>query len=383
MKRAEAKIHAVETKIHAAMDERLALLERCFADQIENLRKAVETGDAEREVLRGRVEILEATLATKEDRREVVYSCPPLDPGERLGHPSSPPPAPRGTRPPPVVIDVEDVPCPPFQGSAVTHQPLHAPEGVQGARDDDVDEMREDEDTETLTETTDEAGVEESFYLSADDDADEFEVTLAGFRSEPAKVVTAQPAALAKNPFEGLMDKDEDADADADDAEDEDEEDVAKVVVKRREGTSPTSPLSPPKHRGVAASSSRETSLDEETVEEALAAIAREEDEARKRRTKKSRKKGSGGKKSAAEKREAKVAAYLQKKVEAKNDVNPAEATEQTKKKSRGVSWADEAPVTVPTTAVIGERIRMNHIARATGALRTRLQAVLGPDTVA
>jgi hypothetical protein len=47
------------------------------------------------------------------------------------------------------------------------------------------------------------------------------------------------------------------------------------------------------------------------------------------------------------------------------------------------VSWADEAPVTVPTTAVIGERIRMNHIARATGALRTRLQAVLGPDTVA
>ena len=118
-------------------------------------------------------------------------------------------------------------------------------------------------------------------------------------------------------------------------------------------------------------------------MEEALAAIAREEDEARKRRTKKSRKKGSGGKKSAAEKREAKVAAYLQKKVEAKNDVNPAEATEQTKKKSRGVSWADEAPVTVPTTAVIGERIRMNHIARATGALRTRLQAVLGPDTVA
>jgi hypothetical protein len=377
MKRAEAKIHAVETKIHAAMDERLALLERCFADQIENLRKAVETGDAEREVLRGRVEILEATLATKEDRREVVYSCPPLDPGERLGHPSSPPPAPRGTRPPPVVIDVEDVPCPPFQGSAVTHQPLHAPEGVQGARDDDVDEMREDEDTETLTETTDEAGVEESFYLSADDDADEFEVTLAGFRSEPAKVVTATPAALAKNPFEGLMDKDGD---EADEAEDvEEEEEVAKVVVKRREGTSPTSPLSPPKHRGSAASSSRETSLDEETVEEALAAIAREEDEARKRRTKKSRKKGSGGKKSAAEKREAKVAAYLQKKVEAKNEI----ATDAKKKKNRGVSWADEAPVTVPTTAVTGERIRMLHSARATGALRTRLQAVLGPDTVA
>ena len=44
MKRAEEKIHAVETKIHAAMDERLALLERCFADQIENLRKAVESG---------------------------------------------------------------------------------------------------------------------------------------------------------------------------------------------------------------------------------------------------------------------------------------------------------------------------------------------------
>jgi hypothetical protein len=125
MKRAEAKIHAVETKIHAAMDERLALLERCFADRIENLRKAVETGDAEREVLRGRVETLEATLATKEGRRDAssgvpVYSCPPLDPGEYLGHPSSPPPAPRGTRPPPVVIDVEDVPCPPFQGSAVT-----------------------------------------------------------------------------------------------------------------------------------------------------------------------------------------------------------------------------------------------------------------------
>ena len=377
MKRAEAKIHAVETKIHAAMDERLALLERCFADRIENLRKAVETGDAEREVLRGRVEILEATLATKEDRREVVYSCPPLDPGERLGHPSSPPPAPRGTRPPPVVIDVEDVPCPPFQGSAVTHQPLHAPEGVQGARDDDVDEMREDEDTETPTETTEEAGAEESFYLSADGDAEEFEVTLAGFRSEPAKVVTATPAALAKNPFEGLMDKDGD---EADEAEDvEEEEEVAKVVVKRREGTSPTSPLSPPKHRGSAASSSRETSLDEETVEEALAAIAREEDEARKRRTKKSRKKGSGGKKSAAEKREAKVAAYLQKKVEAKNEI----ATDAKKKKNRGVSWADEAPVTVPTTAVTGERIRMLHSARATGALRTRLQAVLGPDTVA
>ena len=87
MKRAEEKIHAVETKIHAAMDERLALLERCFADQIENLRKAVEAGDAEREVLRGRVETLEATLATKEGRRDVstgvpVYSCPPLDPGE-------------------------------------------------------------------------------------------------------------------------------------------------------------------------------------------------------------------------------------------------------------------------------------------------------------
>ena len=376
MKRTEAKIHAVEEKIHAAMDERLALLERCFADQIENLRKAVETGDAEREVLRGRVETLEAALATKEDRREVVYSCPPLDPGEYLGHPSSPPPAPRGTRPPPVVIDVEDVLYPPSQPS---HQPSHAPEGVQGARDDDVDEMREDEDTETPTETTEEAGAEESFYLSADDDADEFEVTLAGFRSEPAKVVTAQPAALAKNPFEGLMDKDGD---EADEAEDEeDEEDVAKVVVKRREGTSPTSPLSPPKHRGSAASS-RETSLDEETVEEALAAIAREEDEARKRRTKKSRKKGSGGKKSAAKKREAKVAAYLQKKVEAKNEF-ATDATEQTKKKNRGVSWADEAPVTVPTTAVIGERIRMNHIARATGALRTRLQAVLGPDTVA
>ena len=373
MKRTEAKIHAVEEKIHAAMDERLALLERCFADQIENLRKAVETGDAEREVLRGRVETLEAALATKEDRREVVYSCPPLDPGEYLGHPSSPPPAPRGTRPPPVVIDVEDVLYPPSQPS---HQPSHAPEGVQGARDDDVDEMREDEDTETPTETTEEAGAEESFYLSADDDADEFEVTLAGFRSEPAKVVTAQPAALAKNPFEGLMDKDGD---EADEAEDEeDEEDVAKVVVKRREGTSP---LSPPKHRGSAASS-RETSLDEETVEEALAAIAREEDEARKRRTKKSRKKGSGGKKSAAKKREAKVAAYLQKKVEAKNEF-ATDATEQTKKKNRGVSWADEAPVTVPTTAVIGERIRMNHIARATGALRTRLQAVLGPDTVA
>jgi hypothetical protein len=387
MKRAEAKIHAVETKIHAAMDERLALLERCFADRIENLRKAVETGDAEREVLRGRVETLEATLATKEGRRDAssgvpVYSCPPLDPGEYLGHPSSPPPAPRGTRPPPVVIDVEDVLCPPSKPShQPSHQPLHAPEGVQGARDDDVDEMREDEDTETPTETTEEAGAEESFYLSADGDAEEFEVTLAGFRSEPAKVVTATPAALAKNPFEGLMDKDGD---EADEAEDvEEEEEVAKVVVKRREGTSPTSPLSPPKHRGSAASSSRETSLDEETVEEALAAIAREEDEARKRRTKKSRKKGSGGKKSAAEKREAKVAAYLQKKVEAKNDVNPAEATEQTKKKSRGVSWADEAPVTVPTTAVIGERIRMNHIARATGALRTRLQAVLGPDTVA
>ena len=376
MKRTEAKIHAVEEKIHAAMDERLALLERCFADQIENLRKAVETGDAEREVLRGRVETLEAALATKEDRREVVYSCPPLDPGEYLGHPSSPPPAPRGTRPPPVVIDVEDVLYPPSQPS---HQPSHAPEGVQGARDDDVDEMREDEDTETPTETTEEAGAEESFYLSADDDADEFEVTLAGFRSEPAKVVTAQPAALAKNPFEGLMDKDGD---EADEAEDEeDEEDVAKVVVKRREGTSPTSPLSPPKHRGSAASS-RETSLDEETVEEALAAIAREEDEARKRRTKKSRKKGSGGKKSAAKKREAKVAAYLQKKVEAKHEI-ATDATEKTKKKNRGVSWADEAPVTVPTTAVIGERIRMNHIARATGALRTRLQAVLGPDTVA
>ena len=376
MKRTEAKIHAVEEKIHAVMDERLALLERCFADQIENLRKAVETGDAEREVLRGRVETLEAALATKEDRREVVYSCPPLDPGEYLGHPSSPPPAPRGTRPPPVVIDVEDVLYPPSQPS---HQPSHAPEGVQGARDDDVDEMREDEDTETPTETTEEAGAEESFYLSADDDADEFEVTLAGFRSEPAKVVTAQPAALAKNPFEGLMDKDGD---EADEAEDEeDEEDVAKVVVKRREGTSPTSPLSPPKHRGSAASS-RETSLDEETVEEALAAIAREEDEARKRRTKKSRKKGSGGKKSAAEKREAKVPAYLQKKVEAKHEI-ATDATEQTKKKNRGVSWADEAPVTVPTTAVIGERIRMNHIARATGALRTRLQAVLGPDTVA
>ena len=56
---------------------------------------------------------------------------------------------------------------------------------------DDVDEMHEDEETETLTETTEEAGIEESFYLSADDDADEFEVTLAGFRSEPAKVVTA------------------------------------------------------------------------------------------------------------------------------------------------------------------------------------------------
>ena len=376
MKRTEAKIHAVEEKIHAAMDERLALLERCFADQIENLRKAVETGDAEREVLRGRVETLEAALATKEDRREVVYSCPPLDPGEYLGHPSSPPPAPRGTRPPPVVIDVEDVLYPPSQPS---HQPSHAPEGVQGARDDDVDEMREDEDTETPTETTKEAGAEESFYLSADDDADELEVTLAGFRSEPAKVVTAQPAALAKNPFEGLMDKDGD-EADEDEDE-EDEEDVAKVVVKRREGTSPTSPLSPPKHRGSAASS-RETSLDEETVEEALAAIAREEDEARKRRTKKSRKKGSGGKKSAAKKREAKVAAYLQKKVEAKHEF-ATDATEQTKKKNRGVSWADEAPVTVPTTAVIGERIRMNHIARATGALRTRLQAVLGPDTVA
>jgi hypothetical protein len=237
--------------------------------------------------------------------------------------------------------------------------------------------MREDEDTETPTETTEEDGAEESFYLSADDDADEFEVTLAGFRSEPAKVVTAQPAALAKNPFEGLMDKDGD---EADEAEDvEEEEEVAKVVVKRREGTSPTSPLSPPKHRGSAASSSRETSLDEETVEEALAAIAREEDEARKRRTKKSRKKGSGGKKSAAEKREAKVAAYLQKKVEAKNEI----ATDAKKKKNRGVSWADEAPVTVPTTAVTGERIRMLHSARATGALRTRLQAVLGPDTVA
>ena len=37
---------------------------------------------------------------------------------------------------------------------------------------DDVDEMREDEEPETLTETT-EAGLEESFYLSADDDADE------------------------------------------------------------------------------------------------------------------------------------------------------------------------------------------------------------------
>jgi hypothetical protein len=383
MKRAEAKIHAVETKIHAAMDERLALLERCFADRIENLRKAVETGDAEREVLRGRVETLEATLATKEGRRDAssgvpVYSCPPLDPGEYLGHPSSPPPAPRGTRPPPVVIDVEDVLCPPSKPShQPSHQPLHAPEGVQGARDDDVDEMREDEDTETPTETTEEAGAEESFYLSADGDAEEFEVTLAGFRSEPAKVVTATPAALAKNPFEGLMDKDGD---EADEAEDvEEEEEVAKVVVKRREGTSPTSPLSPPKHRGSAASSSRETSLDEETVEEALAAIAREEDEARKRRTKKSRKKGSGGKKSAAEKREAKVAAYLQKKVEAKNEI----ATDAKKKKNRGVSWADEAPVTVPTTAVTGERIRMLHSARATGALRTRLQAVLGPDTVA
>jgi hypothetical protein len=385
MKRAEAKIHAAETKIHAAMDERLALLERCFADQIENLRKAVETGDAEREVLRGRVETLEATLATKEGRRDVstgvpVYSCPPLDPGERLGHPSSPPPAPRGTRPPPVVIDVEDVPCPPSHPS---HQPSHAaPEGVQGARDDDVDEMREDEDTETPTETTEEDGAEESFYLSADDDADEFELTLAGFRSEPAKVVTAQPAALAKNPFEGLMEKDEDADTDADADGDEEEEDVAKVVVKRREGTSPTSPLSPPKHRGSAASS-RETSLDEETVEEALAAIAREEDEARKRRTKKSRKKGSGGKKSAAEKREAKVAAYLQKKVEAKNEI--ATDAKKKKKKNRGVSWADEAPVTVPTTAVTGERIRMLHSARIhmTEAQRTRLAAVFGPDTVA
>jgi len=380
MKRAEEKIHAVETKIHAAMDERLALLERCFADQIENLRKAVEAGDAEREILRGRVETLEATLATKEGRRDVstgvpVYSCPPLDPGERLGHPSSPPPAPRGTRPPPVVIDVEDVPCIP------SHQPLHAPD-LPTSRDDDVDEMREDEETTTLTETTEEA-CEESFYLSADDDADEFEVTLAGFRSEPAKVVTAQPAALAKNPFEGLMDKDEDEDADADADGDEEEEDVAKVVVKRREGTSPTSPLSPPKHRGSSASSSRETSLDEETVEEALAAIAREEDEARKRRTKKSRKKGSGGKKSAAEKREAKVAAYLQKKVEAKHDVNPADATE--KKKNRGVSWADEAPVTVPTTAVTGERIRMLHSARIhmTEAQRTRLAAVFGPDAAA
>ena len=301
-----------------------------------------------------------------------------------MGHPSSPPPAPRGPRPPPVVIDVEDVLCPPFHPS---HQPSHAaPEGVQGARDDDVDEMREDEEPETLTETltemTEEAGAEESFYLSADDDAEEFEVTLAGFRSEPAKVVTAQPAALAKNPFQGLMDKDGD---EADEAEDEDEEDVAKVVVKRREGTSPTSPLSPPKHRGSSASSSRETSLDEETVEEALAAIAREEDEARKRRTKKSRKKGSGGKKSAAEKREAKVAAYLQKKVEAKHEINPAEATEQTKKKNRGVSWADEAPVTVPTTAVTGERIRMLHSARIhmTEAQRTRLAAVFGPDAAA
>ena len=377
MKRTEEKIHAAEEKIHAAMDERLALLERCFADQIENLRKAVETGDAEREVLRSRVEALEATLATKEGRRDVstgvpVYSCPPLDPGEYLGHPSSPPPAPRGPRPPPVVIDVEDVPCPPSQPS---HQPLHDVTDVP-ARDDDVDEMREDEEPETLTETT-EAGLEESFYLSADDDADEFELTLAGFRSEPAKVVTAQPAALAKNPFEGLMDADEE---DAD--EEDNEEDVAKVVVKRREGTSPTSPLSPPKHRGSAASS-RETSLDEETVEEALAAIAREEDEARKWRTKKSRKKASGGKKSAAEKREAKVAAYLQKKVEAKNEI-ATDATEKTKKKkNRGVSWVDEAPVTVPTTAVIGERIRMLHRARMTGANRTRLEAVFGPDTAA
>ena len=238
--------------------------------------------------------------------------------------------------------------------------------------------MREDEEPETLTETT-EAGLEESFYLSADDDADEFEVTLAGFRSEPAKVVTAQPAALAKNPFEGLMDADEE---DAD--EEDNEEDVAKVVVKRREGTSPTSPLSPPKHRGSAASS-RETSLDEETVEEALAAIAREEDEARKWRTKKSRKKASGGKKSAAEKREAKVAAYLQKKVEAKNEI-ATDATEKTKKKkNRGVSWVDEAPVTVPTTAVIGERIRMLHSARIhmTEAQRTRLAAVFGPDAAA
>ena len=71
-------------------------------------------------------------------------------------------------------------------------------------------------------------------------------------------------------------------------------------------------------------------------MEEALAAIAREEDEARKRRTKKSRKKGSGGKKSAAEKREAKVAAYLQKKVEAKHDVNPADANEQRRRRTEG-----------------------------------------------
>ena len=79
MKRAEAKIHAVEEKIHAAMDERLALLERCFADQIENLRKAVEAGDAEREVLRGRVETLEATLR----RRKAGVTYRPASPCTR------------------------------------------------------------------------------------------------------------------------------------------------------------------------------------------------------------------------------------------------------------------------------------------------------------
>ena len=395
----------------AAMDSRLALLERCLCDQLEGLRSEVEAGAVERAALRARLERLEGAMermpvlgrasGERLEKKSPTYSCPPASHGEFA--PASPPPAPRLARgrPPRIVIDVEDDDDDRYDDRYDRREPRRT------ERDADADDVIEEDDTEVPEHIPDDEVQSTSRVhvstsprgvirdaLLADIDAAEFEATLAGFRSRPAP--------LAANPFEGLADdEDEDEDDEASGTlqkppehptgdqtqhrvskEDEDEDAVHPShgeKPRRHRGAVPAPPDGPP-----------QPPPREETVEEMLAAIALEEEQraARHRagatgagRGKKGNRKGNRKGTNVgqtSDNRQALVDAYLERRkaiAAASSFGDELRVNGEKLSKRKAVRWADE---TVPIAAVTGERIRAFVRATPTTALGARLDDVFG-----
>ena len=376
---------SILSRVDAAMDSRLALLERCLCDQLEGLRAEVEAGATERAALQMRLERLEGATFTRpppEERGEFggrretkspSYSCPPHS---RDGFaPASPPLAPRLARgrPPPIVIDVED-----DEDDRVGRRDRRELRTTE--RDDDADDVIEDDATDAPPGHSPDEVIPDDVI----EDAAEFEATLAGFRSRPAP--------LATNPFEGLADED-----------DEDDEQPSGTLQNPPE--SPTGdqtphhhphadavavPPAPPKggekglRRQSAVPAPPDPPRQEETVEEMLAAIAAEEEQRAARRGKKGNRKGNRkGNVGRTSDRQALVDAYLERRkafaaAPSFGDGFSKLSKRKVRRGGKAVRWADE---TVPIAAVTGERIRAFVRATTTTALGARLDDVFGGDS--